>query len=359
MKIILATTIMLSMAFVAASQVLKNVRDRATADMWMKFSPVVLFSSLSALVFDVIASEYQISLYVFIMNMMPSVLAMNLMVSVISDQTVTKWTVHLMMLVNAFLILFNIGRLFWPEADLSDGLAVRVVSLFSLAFPMIYVGGLACNLRNIKEMMKNGGVWANLCMTVDAVYAMLVVIAAVLVQCSGPAAGLCILGGVLVSTALRLKDDLKFVLWRRQERIIIESMRVSLASPLTGEMRLEEIYKELYERIVAYFETRKPYLDSELTINALVKELYSNKLYISRAISQYTGRNFCQFVNYYRITYSLELFRKNPDFKVHELATMCGFNSIVSYNMAFRLFMGENPSEWCRKERSRLIKKTK
>jgi transcriptional regulator GlxA family with amidase domain len=51
----------------------------------------------------------------------------------------------------------------------------------------------------------------------------------------------------------------------------------------------------------------------------------------------------------------MQCFRENPDLKIYELATMSGFNSIVSYNMAFRLFMGENPSEWCRKEKTRKI----
>jgi transcriptional regulator GlxA family with amidase domain len=41
------------------------------------------------------------------------------------------------------------------------------------------------------------------------------------------------------------------------------------------------------------------------------------------------------------------------DLKIAELANMSGFNSVVSYNMAFRLFMNENPSEWCRKERAK------
>ena len=101
------------------------------------------------------------------------------------------------------------------------------------------------------------------------------------------------------------------------------------------------------------------YLNSSLTINDVVKVVFTNKLYISRAISQFTGRNFCQFVNYYRVTYSVRTFRDNPALKVAELALMSGFNSVVSFSMAFRLYMGESPSDWCRKERSRLIRRKK
>ena len=120
--------------------------------------------------------------------------------------------------------------------------------------------------------------------------------------------------------------------------------------------RENDVFKDIYERVVEYFEREKPFLNGDLTINEVVSVVFTNKLYISRAISQYTGRNFCQFVNYHRVRYSIEKFRDNPDLKVLELSSLCGFNSIVSYAMAFRLFMGETPSEWCRKERSRIIK---
>ena len=136
-------------------------------------------------------------------------------------------------------------------------------------------------------------------------------------------------------------------------------MKIGIVVPAGDSSHLEEVYKDLYDRIIDYFEREKPYLNGELTINEVVRELYSNKLYISRAISQFTGRNFCQFVNYYRVIHSIDCFRENPDLKVHELGSMSGFNTIVSYNMAFRLFMGENPSEWCRKEKSRLLKAKK
>ena len=125
------------------------------------------------------------------------------------------------------------------------------------------------------------------------------------------------------------------------------------------ENKAGEQYKDLYERIIRYFETEKPYLDGNLTINNVVKVVYSNKVYISKAICHYTGRNFRQFVNYHRVMYSMDVFRANPELKVSELSEMCGFNTMVSFTMAFRLFMNETPSEWCRKERAKILKPKK
>ena len=136
----------------------------------------------------------------------------------------------------------------------------------------------------------------------------------------------------------------------------MESLKVSVVEAPNEITRTDTAYQEIYDRIVACFETEKLYLKSDLIIEDLVKIVFSNKLYISRAISQITGRNFCQFVNYYRIMHSIETFRKNPELKVTELANLSGFNSLVSFSMAFRLYMNENPSDWIRKERNKLAK---
>ena len=64
-------------------------------------------------------------------------------------------------------------------------------------------------------------------------------------------------------------------------------------------------------------------------------------------------------MNYYRVLHSIQMFRENPDLKVIEMATRSGFNSSVSYSMAFRLYMGESPSDWCRKEKFKVKRRKK
>jgi AraC-like DNA-binding protein len=159
-----------------------------------------------------------------------------------------------------------------------------------------------------------------------------------------------------VALGLRVIQDSLFVIWHRHERRIVESMKMSQTDIVHSSSKTNELYGDIYARLVALFEADKPYLDSELTINDVVKKIFTNKLYISRAISRFTGRNFCQFVNYYRVSYSIKLFRDNPDLKVAELANQSGFNSTVSFSMAFRLYMTECPSDWCRKERSKIVR---
>ena len=106
---------------------------------------------------------------------------------------------------------------------------------------------------------------------------------------------------------------------------------------------------EIFERLVRYFEEEKPYLNPDLNITDVAKGIFSNKVYISRAVNICTGRNFCQFVNYYRIRYALNLFISDPAMKITQIARMSGFNTFPTFNLAFRLYMNEAPRDWCRR----------
>ncbi len=261
---------------------------------------------------------------------------------------------------------FHIAAASDPEMILPGAVILAGCILFVLFSASFFIYGIFRRLREVKIILKTGTVWANVGLAVEAVYVVIYIMLALIYL---PAFLVCpdecreglmvfpfLAGLMLAALGVRDADDVQFVFWRVQERRIVESMKVTKVETALDPTTIEDIYRDVYERIVAYFESEKPFLDNELTINDLSKVLYSNKLYISRAISQFTGRNFCQFVNYYRVTYSMELFRNNHDLKIHELACSSGFNSDVSYNMAFRLFMGETPGEWCKKERIRKIK---
>ncbi len=119
----------------------------------------------------------------------------------------------------------------------------------------------------------------------------------------------------------------------------------------------DESYGLIYERLGMYFEESKPFLDGNLGISDVAKALFTNKAYLSRSINMYAGRNFCQYVNYFRIKYSIECFTEDPTLRIAALAQMSGFNSTTSFNMAFKLYMNEAPSEWCRRNRDMLCVK--
>ena len=245
-----------------------------------------------------------------------------------------------------------------------------IAGIMSVSFACFYLWMIWKRLRDVKSVIRSGNVWAYVTLCMDAVYVlcpMLILAALFSIYLLLPdladilvSIAVILLIAEVVAISVRISFDSAFAVFHNHERVIVESMKIAHVevSP-SPNSRGEDQYKELYERIVLYFEMSKPYLDGNLTINDVVKVVYSNKVYISKAICHYTGRNFRQFVNYYRVTYSMDLFRANLEFKVSELAEKSGFNTVVSYTMAFRLFMNETPSEWCRKERSKILKQKK
>jgi YesN/AraC family two-component response regulator len=93
-------------------------------------------------------------------------------------------------------------------------------------------------------------------------------------------------------------------------------------------------------------EDKRPYLDEKLNLDSFSKAVFSNKVYVSKNINHYSGKNFRQFINWYRIQYALDLMKKDPHLRMEEVAMMSGFHTTVSFNMAFRLFVAKTPTEW-------------
>lgn len=116
---------------------------------------------------------------------------------------------------------------------------------------------------------------------------------------------------------------------------------------------LEAGHRILFDKVGRYMDESKPYLDETFSLGDLSKALLTNKSYMSKVINGGSGMNFSQFVNHYRIRYSMELYRLDPCLKVTELAMMSGFRNGVTFNLAFKLFVGLPPSEWCRQCRER------
>ena len=112
----------------------------------------------------------------------------------------------------------------------------------------------------------------------------------------------------------------------------------------------------LYDRCCKYMMERRPFLVDKYSIQDLANALFTNRAYLSKTINKFSGRNFCSYVNYYRVMYSVELFRANMSLKVTEMAELSGFHTVTSFYQAFRSVMGEPPSHWCSRVRKAVLK---
>ena len=114
--------------------------------------------------------------------------------------------------------------------------------------------------------------------------------------------------------------------------------------------RADEIVRKLQESI----EEQQLYLDSGLTLAALAKQLHISKHYISQVLNEKLGVSFFQYVNQKRID---EVKRRLADdaalqMTIAQIAYDVGFNSLSSFNTAFKKQTGQSPSEYMKEHLS-------
>lgn len=147
-----------------------------------------------------------------------------------------------------------------------------------------------------------------------------------------------------------------YLLGREKEEAIRQMVGGSLAyAPSSSDGDDTEHMRELFAKVVAMMESSQPFLNEDYSLQELAMNLYTNKTTLSRAINLVSGMNFRQFINGYRVRYSVELMKKNPRMRVEELTEMSGFHSTVTYTMAFKANMHVTPGEYLQKLRSNLV----
>lgn len=100
--------------------------------------------------------------------------------------------------------------------------------------------------------------------------------------------------------------------------------------------------------LMVLFAREKLYRNVDIKIGNVALMIGTNKTYLSRALNTRLSKNFCQFVNYYRIREACEFFIQNPNVEMRELAEQCGFSSSSNFSIVFKFNTGFTPGDWCR-----------
>lgn len=105
---------------------------------------------------------------------------------------------------------------------------------------------------------------------------------------------------------------------------------------------------DLFNKIKNLFEERRFYLEPQLKIEEIAKELDVTTHKISQTINSITGKSFYDFVNNYRIIHLQNLLKdpNNEKYTILALGIDSGFNSKASMNRVFRQEVGQSPSEY-------------
>ena len=107
-----------------------------------------------------------------------------------------------------------------------------------------------------------------------------------------------------------------------------------------------EADEELVVRLDVLLESRKLYLDPELTLARLSRALHVPAKQLSAAINRNTGGNVSRHVNGYRIREACRALEAGAS--VTEAMLDSGFNTKSNFNREFRRITGQTPSIWRR-----------
>lgn len=116
-------------------------------------------------------------------------------------------------------------------------------------------------------------------------------------------------------------------------------------STLTNELaevclaKLEQIMKE-----------KRPYLEPDITLPVLASRMAVSTHHLSQVINERLNQNFFEMINQHRIEQVKKqiLDPKHQHLNLASIGFQCGFNSLSSFNSAFKRFTGLTPSEFKR-----------
>ncbi|MEM9339283.1 MAG: helix-turn-helix domain-containing protein, partial [Bacteroidota bacterium] len=110
----------------------------------------------------------------------------------------------------------------------------------------------------------------------------------------------------------------------------------------------DEQVKRQKEKIEQVMATQHPFLDAEFSLTKLSELTAIPKHLLSRLFSEAFRQNFSDFTNSYRIERAKVLLA-DPTYRNHKIAFIayeCGFNTISSFNAAFKKFNQKTPSAY-------------
>jgi len=101
-------------------------------------------------------------------------------------------------------------------------------------------------------------------------------------------------------------------------------------------------------RLEDYMLSEKPYLDADLTIEKLSKQISIPRHYLTQIISEQLDKNFYLFVNEYRVNTVKKYINdsENHPLTMLDIAYMSGFNSKSTFNLVFKKLTKMTPSQY-------------
>ena len=117
-------------------------------------------------------------------------------------------------------------------------------------------------------------------------------------------------------------------------------------SKYTGSSLDETQKQELLNNILFAMESEKVFTQDNMNLSNLAKHLDTNSKYVSQVINERINKNFSTFLNEYRVKEARFRLSQPESGKltIEAIATEVGFQSISTFNTAFKKYTGITPS---------------
>lgn len=132
----------------------------------------------------------------------------------------------------------------------------------------------------------------------------------------------------------------------RQQRLPANQLKPLTQSYQSSSLDLSD-KESIQQKLIAYVETEKVWLNPELTLNCISEALRIPKHHLTEVLNTFMGVNFFQFINGYRI-HAVQQMLVDPGnhFSIEAIGYECGFASKSSFYTVFKKMTGLTPMEF-------------
>lgn len=143
----------------------------------------------------------------------------------------------------------------------------------------------------------------------------------------------------LVQFAIIIVMKLKSTLIEKQEE---KAETIKYKTSGLSESTLKEIAENLLQNLKVY----KPYLNEEVTLEEIARQLQVSRHHLSQSITESLGTNFYDLINKCRVEEFVRIINADHSQNISEVFYQCGFKSRTTFYKYFKKHMGLNPTDY-------------
>lgn len=127
----------------------------------------------------------------------------------------------------------------------------------------------------------------------------------------------------------------------------IDSSALSSFGGETDACRDDVLSYPFADRLEELMDRERLYLDPRLSLDQLARRLGTNRTYLSNYLNKVKGMTFYDYIHSLRVyRKSIPLIREHPEYSLDYIAKQSGFNSLSTFQRAFRKHTGTTPGKY-------------